>query len=83
MGDSNTIDSDMATASQVEEAADAATPSSIDSSPDQDQDAGAEQPQEPAQPQKRKGGRKPVSTICNNDSYLRSASFDIYKADSL
>ncbi|EME88123.1 uncharacterized protein MYCFIDRAFT_184912 [Pseudocercospora fijiensis CIRAD86] len=45
---------------KVEEGAEAATPSSIESSPDQDQDAGAEQPQEPAQPQKRKGGRKPI-----------------------
>ena len=63
MGDSNIIEGDMAAPSKVEEGAEAATPSSIESSPDQDQDAGAEQPQEPAQPQKRKGGRKPVSVI--------------------
>lgn len=34
------------------------TPSSIES--DVEQDAGAENTQEPTQPQKRKGGRKPV-----------------------
>ncbi|KXT07494.1 hypothetical protein AC578_482 [Pseudocercospora eumusae] len=60
MGDSNIIDGDMPAPPKVEEGAEAATPSSIESSPDQDQDAGAEQPQEPAQPQKRKGGRKPI-----------------------
>lgn len=37
------------------------TPSSMDT--DAEQEAGAENAQEPAQPQKRKGGRKPVS-VC-------------------
>jgi hypothetical protein len=37
------------------------TPSSIGSSPEQD--IGMEAEQEPAQPQKRKGGRKPVCDV--------------------
>ena len=39
------------------------TPSSMESTPEQE--AGADAANEPAQPQKRKGGRKPVcATIC-------------------
>lgn len=60
MGDSNsnTADGDMAADSKFENAREG-TPSSIASSPEQD--GGAEPSQEPVQPQKRKGGRKPVS----------------------
>ena len=55
---------DMATDSKVEPPPDA-TPSSIESTPEQDDLP--EQSQEPAQPVKRKGGRKPVSVA---DSWL-------------
>ena len=61
MGDSNTAEDDMAADSKVEpvEPPREGTPSSIESTPEHE--AGAEEPsQEPAQPQKRKGGRKPV-----------------------
>ncbi|KAM3415567.1 hypothetical protein BST61_g9088 [Cercospora zeina] len=59
MGD-NSLDGDhdMAAASKMESAPGEATPSSIDSTPEAD--AGPDPPQEPAQPQKRKGGRKPI-----------------------
>lgn len=60
MGDSKDVDADMAALSKVEPAPDG-TPSSIESTPEQD--PGTEPAtQEPAQPQKRKGGRKPVSS---------------------
>lgn len=36
------------------------TPSSMESTPEPEQDGAAEATHEPAQPQKRKGGRKPV-----------------------
>lgn len=48
----------MAAPSKVENPPEA-TPSSLESTPEQE--AGPEPTQEPAQPQKRKGGRKPVS----------------------
>ena len=59
MGDSNSItaDGDMAAESKFENDREG-TPSSIESTPEQD--GGAEPSQEPAPPQKRKGGRKPV-----------------------
>ncbi|CAK4028974.1 hypothetical protein DOTSEDRAFT_68942 [Lecanosticta acicola] len=57
MGDKDAPDGDMAAASKVETAAEA-TPSSLESTPEQE--AGVEPTQEPAQPQKRKGGRKPI-----------------------
>lgn len=56
MGDNNT-GGDMAAPSKAEAARDA-TPSSLESTPEPEADA--ETAQEPAQPQKRKGGRKPV-----------------------
>lgn len=59
MGDNSIDDHDMAAASKVESAPGEATPSSIESTPEAE--AGPEPPLEPAQPQKRKGGRKPVS----------------------
>ncbi|PIB01175.1 hypothetical protein CB0940_01671 [Cercospora beticola] len=59
MGDNSLDDDhDMAAASKVESAPGEATPSSIESTPEAE--AGPEPPQEPAQPQKRKGGRKPI-----------------------
>jgi hypothetical protein len=58
MGDSSTAGGDMAAPSKIESLPDG-TPSSIESTPEPD--AGAEPSQEPVQPQKRKGGRKPVS----------------------
>lgn len=63
MGDNSTADHDMAVPSKVEDAPGDTvdTPSSIDSTPEAE--AGPEPQQEPAQPQKRKGGRKPVSII--------------------
>lgn len=57
MGDSNIADDDMAAASKMD-AVREGTPSSIESTPEPD--AVAEASQEPAQPQKRKGGRKPI-----------------------
>ncbi|KAK4507573.1 hypothetical protein PRZ48_001308 [Zasmidium cellare] len=58
MGDSRDVEGDMAAPSKVEPAPDG-TPSSIESTPEQD--PGTEPAtQEPAQPQKRKGGRKPI-----------------------
>lgn len=60
MGDNSRVECDMAVASKVEDDAPGdATPSSIESTPEPE--AGPDPPQEPAQPQKRKGGRKPVS----------------------
>lgn len=59
MGDSKDLEADMAALSKVEPVPDG-TPSSIESTPERD--PGTEPAtQEPAQPQKRKGGRKPVS----------------------
>ena len=58
MDDNDVIEGGMAAASQADAEHDGETPSSTVSSPEQD--AAAEQSQEPAQPQKRKGGRKPV-----------------------
>lgn len=70
MGDNSVEDSDMAATAKIEDAADAGTPSSIDSTPEED--AGTEEaPQEAAQPQKRKGGRKPVRAIPFTDSLSR------------
>lgn len=60
MEDSNILEGDMAAPSKIEPAAEG-TPSSIESTPEQE--AGVEPSQEPAQPQKRKGGRKPVRLI--------------------
>ena len=59
MGDINNItEDDMAAADRLDPERDG-TPSSIESTPEHD--TIAEASQEPAQPQKRKGGRKPVS----------------------
>lgn len=59
MGDNNQIAAaSMAAPSKIESLPDG-TPSSIESTPEPDGDA--EPSQEPVQPQKRKGGRKPVS----------------------
>lgn len=60
MNDHNMIDGDLAGAQATTkiEADREGTPSSIGSTPELE--AGAEASQEPAQPQKRKGGRKPV-----------------------
>ena len=41
------------------------TPSSMESTPEPEQDGAAEATQEPALPQKRKGGRKPVRFLSN------------------
>ncbi len=49
---------EMAADSKIEPPPRDGTPSSIESSPENDHDP--EPSQEPAQPQKRKGGRKPV-----------------------
>lgn len=49
----------MAAESKIEPARDR-TPSSIESTPSPEPEAGGEPLNEPAQPQKRKGGRKPV-----------------------
>lgn len=59
MGDSSITGGDMAAPSKIESLPDGGTPSSIESTPEPD--PGAEPSQEPVQPQKRKGGRKPVS----------------------
>ena len=67
MGDHNMLDDDATAAAKLELSRDG-TPSSIESSPEHD--GGPEALQEPAQPLKRKGGRKPVST----KSSLRSSS---------
>lgn len=58
MGDSSIPGGDMAAPSKIESLPEG-TPSSLESSPEPD--PGAEPSQEPVQPQKRKGGRKPVS----------------------
>lgn len=60
MGDSSIAGGDMAAPSKIESLPDG-TPSSIESSPEPDAGAEPSQDQEPVQPQKRKGGRKPVS----------------------
>ena len=60
MGDNNITEDDMAAADKLDPERDG-TPSSIESTPEGD--ALAEASQEPAQPQKRKGGRKPVSHV--------------------
>lgn len=62
MGDSNIVEDDMAAESKLEPPRDG-TPSSIESTPEDEAEPGDEPSQEPAQPQKRKGGRKPV---CNS-----------------
>lgn len=62
MGDSGMVEEDMASASKVESNMRDGTPSSIESTPEQDGVPEASQEQ-PAQPVKRKGGRKPVSII--------------------
>ena len=61
MGDSKTGDDEMTTDSKLEPPRES-TPSSIESDGEQD-DAGAEPSLEQAQPQKRKGGRKPVCSL--------------------
>ena len=59
MGDiRNIVEDDMAADSK--EPPREGTPSSIESTPEAEADIGAEPSQEPLQPQKRKGGRKPV-----------------------
>ena len=59
MGDSSNIDIvDDEMAADAKEPPRDGTPSSIESTPEPE--VGAEVSQEPAQPQKRKGGRKPV-----------------------
>ena len=61
---STTRAEDPTTASKVEPEQDNNTPSSIEFSPE----PGAEQPiQDPTQPQKKRGGRKPVSVSLTND----------------
>jgi hypothetical protein len=79
MGDSNSItaDGDMAADSKFENGHEAreGTPSSIESTPEQD--GPVEPSQEPVQPPKRKGGRKPVrrnfdillAMLINTDSF--------------
>ncbi|KAK5173737.1 uncharacterized protein LTR77_002418 [Saxophila tyrrhenica] len=57
MEDKGTAEDDMATDSKVEPPRDG-TPSSLESTPEQEDQL--EQSQEPAQPVKRKGGRKPI-----------------------
>ena len=57
MDDSKLVQDDMAADTKIEPPR-GDTPSSIESSPEPE--AGAEPSQEPAQPQKRKGGRKHV-----------------------
>ena len=52
-------DGDVDVVGKIENVGDG-TPSSMESTPEPDQDAAAETTAEPAQPQKRKGGRKPV-----------------------
>ena len=69
--DSNTADGNMAADSKFD-AVREGTPSSSGSSPDQD--GGVEPSQEPIQPQKRKGGRKPVSSF---DSLALALAFDV------
>ena len=60
MGDSSVVDEGMVAASKIETAVHEGTPSDLESTPEPD--AHHEVSQEPAaQPQKRKGGRKPVS----------------------
>lgn len=78
MGDSNsnTAEGDMAADSKVEETREG-TPSSIGSTPEQD--GGAEPSQEPVQPQKRKGGRKPVCLSTTHASmYIDTDASQIY-----
>ena len=58
MGDKDIVEDDMAADSKVEPPRDG-TPSSLESTPEQEEQP--EPSQEPTQPQKRKGGRKPVS----------------------
>jgi len=57
MEDKGAAEDDMATDSKVEPPRDG-TPSSLESTPEQEEQP--EQEQEPALPVKRKGGRKPV-----------------------
>jgi hypothetical protein len=71
MADKGAVDDDMATDSKVEPPRDG-TPSSIESTPEHEEEQ-PEQEQEPAQPVKRKGGRKPVRLA---DSCLICASSD-------
>ena len=60
MGDSSVAEAGMAATSKIETGLDEGTPSSIESTPEKD--GQPEISQEPATlPQKRKGGRKPVS----------------------
>lgn len=68
MGDSTIVEDEMAADSKVEPPREA-TPSSIESTPEPE--AGAEPSQEPAQPQKRKGGRKPVCNVMVNIACTR------------
>lgn len=71
MGDSAVLDDDdMAAEAQLDDDVRGETPESTDSTPEAD--ATAEASQEPAQPQKRKGGRKPVC-ICG----LRPLHYDL------
>lgn len=58
---SDSKDDDMAVVGKEEEEARDGTPSSIESTPEQEAEADASE--QPAQPQKRKGGRKPVSHL--------------------
>lgn len=64
MGDKDIADDEMAADSKVEPVREG-TPSSIESTPEQEEQP--EPSQEPAQPQKRKGGRKPVSALKDCD----------------
>jgi hypothetical protein len=59
MSDKGAVEEDMAADSKVEPPPRDGTPSSIESSLEQEAEVEPEQEQ-PAQPQKRKGGRKPV-----------------------
>lgn len=62
----------MAVASKLESARDG-TPSSIESTPELECDAGAplDTEQQPVAPPKRKGGRKPVCVASDSRSYMR------------
>lgn len=61
MGDSNIAEDGMAAPNKIDTLHEEGTPSSIESTPEPD--AQPELSQEPAaQPQKRKGGRKPVKS---------------------
>ena len=79
MGDDTTADDDMAAESKIDPSRER-TPSSIESSPSPEPEAGGEPSQEQALPQKRKGGRKPVCIplYAGSETHIDVLGYQIY-----